>query len=72
MRLRSTSLATDHLREYLPFGVLFLLTAAAQAALAVTAVVRPRRSVLAAMIVVARLHRGLGIESDRWAALWAG
>lgn len=47
------SVASDHLREYLPFGILFFLTGAAQAALAVTAVVRPRRTVLAAMIVVA-------------------
>ena len=47
------AVAPDHLREYLPFGVLFMLTGAIQAALAVTALLRPRRIVFAAVIGVA-------------------
>jgi FtsP/CotA-like multicopper oxidase with cupredoxin domain len=39
------SAAADHLPEYLPFGVLFLLTGLAQATLALLMVLRPRRAV---------------------------
>lgn len=47
------SVVPDHLSEYLPFGVLFLVTGAIQAALAVIAIVRPHRIVFVAVIGVA-------------------
>src|SRR5215831_10697894 len=47
------SVAPDHLRTFTPFGVLFILTAAVQAALAVATVVVPGRKVFGAAVLVA-------------------
>ncbi len=45
--------APDHLNEYLPFGIFFILVGLAQVALAVAAIVRPGRRVFAAAALVA-------------------
>jgi FtsP/CotA-like multicopper oxidase with cupredoxin domain len=47
------SVVPDHVSEYLPFAVLFLLTALAQAALAVATIAWPSRRVFAAAALVA-------------------
>jgi FtsP/CotA-like multicopper oxidase with cupredoxin domain len=47
------SLVPDHLSEYLPFGILFVVTGLAQAALALATVLWPRRRVFAAAALVA-------------------
>jgi len=47
------SVAPDHLEEYLPFGVLFLVTGFAQAVLAPTLLVRPSRLAIAATALIA-------------------
>jgi FtsP/CotA-like multicopper oxidase with cupredoxin domain len=67
------SVAPDHLREYLPFGLLFLLTGAIQVALAVALLWRPGRRLFLATALLAlgclavwytSRHSGLPIGPD--------
>jgi FtsP/CotA-like multicopper oxidase with cupredoxin domain len=47
------AVAPDHLQEYLPYGIFFLVVGLAQAALAVAMLVRPSRRVFAAVALIA-------------------
>src|SRR5689334_15967912 len=47
------AVAPDHLNEYLPFGIFFIIVGLAQVVLAMAAIVRPGRRVFAAAALVA-------------------